>query len=126
MAYRLIIIVLMASMACQVNPKECPPPQVVKLKKSRPHHLKYWAFKRREAREERKEHKQFFSQPDIVAKDLKNIEEWDCPKATLKHLKQMEKRARDLHRRHEAYVKKIAKESESRTVTYSQNPEKDQ
>ena len=125
MVYRLIIIVLLASMACQVNPKGCPPPQYVKLKKSRPHHLKYLAFKAREAREDRKEYKQYFSQPDIIAKDLKNIDEWDCPKETLKHIKLMEKRARDLHRRHEAYVKKVAKESESRTVTYSQQPDKE-
>ena len=119
MAYRLIILVLLASMACQVNPKGCPPPQYVKLKKARPHHLKYLAFKAREAREDRKEHKQFFAEPEIVAKDLKNIEEWDCPKETLKHIKQMEKRARDLHKRHEAYVKRIAKESETRTATYA-------
>lgn len=59
----------------------------------------------------------YFQESSYKAKELRKIEEWDCPKPGLKHDKMVQKKAKDLQRRYDKNIKRVAKESEERTVT---------
>lgn len=118
---RLLAILLLFSIACQVNPEGCPPPQVVKLKKAKAYRMKYAMAKRKEAQANNHD---YFREPDTKIKDREKIEEWDCPKPVLKYNKMMAKKARDLQRRYAQNLKKVEKESEKRTVMYGASDEK--
>ncbi|HCR54050.1 MAG TPA: hypothetical protein DIW27_06510 [Cytophagales bacterium] len=116
---RFLAILTLAAMACQTNPMVCPSPEVVKLKKAKAHRMRYLMAKRKEAQainsvayfQERK------------TKELASIEEWDCPKPGLKHDKMVQKKAKDLQKRYAQNLKKVAKESEERTVMVNSNQE---
>lgn len=110
----MVIIIGLAS--CSVNPMACPTPEAVRLKKLKAHRFKYAMAKYKEDQAGNKI--EYFPETASRKKDLKNIEEWDCPKPGLKHDKMVQKKARDLQRRYAQNIKKVAKESEDRTVTY--------
>ncbi len=118
MVTRLFILILVfAGMGCQsANPFNCPTPELVKLRKAKAKRLKYAMAKRKEAMANRYD---YFQVNDT--KSLNKIEEWDCPKPGLKHNKMVAKKAKDLQRRYAKNQKKVAKESEDRTVMV--NPE---
>lgn len=61
----------------------------------------------------------YFQESPYKKKELRHIEEWDCPKPGLKHDKMVQKKAKDLQRRYAQNLKRVAKESEERTVTYT-------
>lgn len=115
MMYRiLILIILLGGTACQSSsPFYCPTPELVKLKKAKAHRLKYAMAKRREAMANNHD---YFQESAYKAKEFSKIEEWDCPKPGLKHDKMVAKKAKDLQRRYAKNLKKVAKESEERTV----------
>lgn len=103
--------------SCHTNPVACPTPEAVKLRKLKAHRARYAMAKYKEDRENNKI--DYFQESAYKAKELKNIEEWDCPKPGLKHDKMVQKKAKDLQRRYAHNLKKVAKESEERTVTYT-------
>ncbi|HRW99368.1 MAG TPA: hypothetical protein P5280_07755 [Cyclobacteriaceae bacterium] len=118
MITRLLSAAILASLfACQVNPLVCPTPEVVKLRRAKAHRMKYMMAKMKEAQATNSV--DYFQQSAHKTKELKNVEEWDCPKPGLKHDKMVQKKARDLQRRYARNLKKVAKESEERTVTYT-------
>jgi len=108
------ILILVAMAACQTNPMGCPTPEAVKLRKARAHRMRYAMAKRKEALANNFD---YFKGSEYKSKPLAEIEEWDCPKPGLKHDKMVAKKARDLHRRYARNLKKVAKESEEKTVT---------
>lgn len=121
MKLRLIILVIAGlGMSCQTsNPFYCPTPELVKLRKAKAHRFKYVMAKRKEAMANNYD---YFQETGYKAKELSKIEEWDCPKPALKHARMMEKRSKDLQRRYAKNLKRVAKESQDRTVTvYSGN-----
>ena len=115
MFFRLaILFIFVSGMACQSSsPFYCPTPELVKRKKTKAHRLKYLNAKRREAMANSHN---YFQESGYKAKELSKIEEWDCPKPGLKHDKMVAKKAKDLQRRYAKNLKKVAKESEDRTV----------
>lgn len=118
MVKRLLSLAILAGLtACQVNPMVCPTPEAVKLRKAKAHRMKYVMAKMKETQAANSV--DYFQQSAYKTKELKNVEEWDCPKPGLKHDKMVQKKARDLQRRYAKNLKKVAKESEERTVTYS-------
>ncbi|HEY5690048.1 MAG TPA: hypothetical protein VIS49_01210 [Cyclobacteriaceae bacterium] len=116
MIARLIILILLfAGMACQSTSLfYCPKPELVKLRKAKAHRLKYVMAKRKEALANNQD---YFQESAYKAKELSKIEAWDCPKPGLKHDKMVAKKAKDLQRRYAKNLKKVAKESEARTVS---------
>ena len=122
MIARLLSLAILVSLfACQVNPFACPTPEAVKLRRAKAHRMKYKMAKMKEAQAANSI--DYFQQSAYKTKELKNVEEWDCPKPGLKHDKMVQKKARDLQRRYAKKIKKVAKESEERTVTYSVSDE---
>jgi len=115
---RLSILLVLLGMACQTSPVVCPPPEVVKLKKAKAHRLRYLAAMRKEAQANNHD---YFQESRYKTKELRKIEEWDCPKPGLKHDKMVQKKARDLQKRYVQDQKRVAKESEERTVTVNSN-----
>jgi len=116
----LIFLVIAIGSACQSsNPFNCPRPELVKLRKAKAHHMKYAVAKRKEALADQND---YFRESDFKAKSLSSLESWDCPKPGLKHDKMVQKKARDLQRRYAKNLKKVARESEERTVTVNNLP----
>ena len=115
MVSRVLIVFAIIGMACQsTDPFTCPTPEIVKLRKAKAHRLRYIAAKRKEALASNYD---YFQESAYKAKELRKIEEWDCPKPALKHARMVEKKAKDLQRRYAKNLKKVAKESEDRTIT---------
>lgn len=114
----LILLLIFIGMACQTNPLVCPSPEVVRLRKQKAHRMRYAIAKRKEAMANNYD---YFRESDIKAKELRKIEEWDCPKPGLKHDKMVQKKAKNLQRRYDQNIKRVAKESEERTVTVNSN-----
>ncbi len=116
---RLIACAALVAISCQSNPVYCPPPEMVKLKKAKAHRMRYMMAKRKEAMA--KNSVDYFEESPYKAKELRKIEEWDCPKPGLKHDKMVQKKAKDLQRRYAQDQKRVAKESEVRTTTVLSN-----
>lgn len=111
----MILIMLFTGVACQSTSSfYCPTPELVKLRKAKAHRMKYLMAKRKEAMANRVD---YFQESAYKAKELTKIEEWDCPKPGLKHDKMVAKKAKDLQGRYARNLKKVAKESEERTVS---------
>ena len=117
MLYRLIAILTLFAMSCQSTPMFCPTEKTVKLRKAKAHRMRYAMAKRKEA--QAMNSIDYFQQSKT--KQLANIEEWDCPKPGLKHDKMVQKKARDLQKRYQQNLKRVAKESEERTITVNSN-----
>lgn len=115
---RLVAILTLLAMGCQSNPMFCPTPETVKLRKAKAHKMRYAMAKRKQAMANNHD---YFEESGYKAKSLSKIEEWDCPKPGLKHDKMVQKKARDLQKRYEQNLKKVAKESEERTITVNSN-----
>lgn len=122
MKLRLVSILTLTALftlaSCQSNPLFCPTPETVKLRKAKAHRMRYAMAKRKEALANNHD---YFKQSDYKAKSLTHIEEWDCPKPGLKHDKMVQKKAKDLQKRYEQNLKRVAKESEGRTATVHSN-----
>jgi len=119
MILRWIALLTLAAMtACQTNPMVCPTPEVVKLRRAKAHKMRYNLAKRREAQANNYD---YFKESGYKVKPLSSIEEWDCPKPGLKHDKMVQKKAKDLQKRYAQNLKKVAKESEERTITVNSN-----
>ncbi|MBX2943475.1 MAG: hypothetical protein KF860_14130 [Cyclobacteriaceae bacterium] len=117
--FRLIALLILAAMtACQTNPMVCPTPEAVKLRKAKAHRMRYAMAKRKQALANNYD---YFQESEYKSKSLIHIEEWDCPKPGLKHDKMLQKKAKDLQRRYTKNMKRVAKESEERTVTVTNN-----
>lgn len=112
----LFVISAMLAFSCHTNPVYCPTPEIVKLKKTKAKRFKYIMAK---YKEEQSDNKDYFKESSIKTKELRKIEEWDCPKPGLKHDKMVQKKAIDLQRRYAKNLKKVAKDSEQRTVQYT-------
>lgn len=96
----LILVIVIGFSACRSNDMRCPEPEVVKLKKSSAYKFHIFDRKQKEkvmaqsnsyARENKRETRH---------KELKDINEWDCPrpgsqqdKANQKRLKRLQKNA---------------------------------
>ena len=113
MLARLLPFLTIIGLACQTNPMVCPTPEVVKLRQAKAHKMRYMAAKRKEAMANRYDYFQ-----EAETKSLSKIEEWDCPKPGLKHDRMVQKKAKDLQRRYAQNLKRVAKQSEERTITF--------
>lgn len=113
MLSRLLPFILLTALACQTNPMVCPTPEAVKLRKAKAHKMRYMAAKRKEAMANRHDYFQ-----EMETKPLSTIEEWDCPKPGLKHDRMVQKKAKDLQKRYAQNLKRVARESEERTITF--------
>ncbi len=117
MIIRILALILLAGMAsCHTNSMFCPTPEIVKLKKAKAKRFKYVMAK---YKEEQANNKDYVKESSIKAKELRKIEQWDCPKPGLKHDRMVQKKAIDLQRRYAKNLKKVAKDSEERTVQYA-------
>jgi len=96
----------------------CPTPETVKLRKAKAHKMRYAMAKRKQAMANNYD---YFKESEYKSKSLSNIEEWDCPKPGLKHDKMVQKKAKDLQKRYAKNLKRVAKESEERTITVNSN-----
>lgn len=115
---RLVAILTLLAMGCQSNPMFCPTPETVKLRKAKAHEMRYAMAKRKQAMANNHD---YFEDSGYKTKSLSKIEEWDCPKPGLKHDKMVQKKAKDLHKRYAQNLKRVAKESEERTITVNSN-----
>ena len=84
------------------------------MRKTKAHRMRYELAKYKEDKADKKDS---FKESEYKKKELAKIEEWDCPKPGLKHDRMVQKKAKDLQRRYAHNLKKVARESEERTVT---------
>lgn len=124
MNYRLpIILIAILISACQSGRLACPTPELVKLKRSNPNRIHVFGKRMtQDAMASSKGHIDYFRKPDMDPKDIRTIEIWDCPRPGLKHDRMVEKKKKDLQRRYEKNLKRVARESEERTkVVYTED-----
>lgn len=122
MIHRVSIILIAVSIsACQSGRIACPTPELVRLKRSNPNRVQLFGKRpSQEAMASSKGHIDYFRKPDMDPKDIRTIEIWDCPRPGLKHDRMVEKKKKDLQRRYEKNLKRVARESEERAkVVYT-------
>jgi hypothetical protein len=118
MLTRIVIIAILFSSCSQLRDMGCPAPERVKLRKASAHRMKYYRIKQRELAAERTVASKDYTHVDI--KDLRNLEEWDCPRPGSRHdrlikdkRKRIEKKYQTALRKHEKDVKPMIPGSES-------------
>jgi len=102
MAKRLffILVITVGFSACRSNDMRCPDPQVVKLKKSSAY--KFLVFDKKQKEKVMAQSNSYAreNKRDVRHKEVKDMEEWDCPRpgsiqdrANQKRLKRLQKNA---------------------------------
>lgn len=109
--FRIVICCILLSSCAHYNELGCPVPGKVRLKRAAMHRLKYQRAKRREIEAERASLAGKVYDNEKL-KELKNIEEWDCPRPGSRHDRLVQDKRKRIEKKYEDAMRRRAKESE--------------